>query len=143
MIIIRGNSTQDLTESLNKAETFVIFREEYERDLISKPPHQYLNERLARSGLSMKEVHKRSELDSYFYRIFNGDRNPTRDKLLRDIISMELSVDETQDILRIYGLAPLYPRLYRDAAILYGIDKKMNVMEMNLFLDEIGEKPLE
>lgn len=143
MIIIRGNSTQNLTESLNKAETFVFYKEDYERDLIGKPPHQYLNERLARSGLSMKEVHKRSELDSYFYRIFNGDRNPTRDKLLRVVISMELNVDETQDMLRIYGLAPLYPRHYRDAAILYGINKKMNVMEMNLFLDEIGEKPLE
>lgn len=143
MIIIRENTTQDLTNALKHGESFVVYRENYKRDLITKSPHQYLNERLARSGLTMKEVHKRSGLDSYFYRIFNGDRNPTRDKLLRVIISMELNADEVQDILRIYGHAPLYPRVYRDAAIMFCINKKMNVMEMNLFLDEIGEKPLE
>ena len=143
MIILRENTTQDLTNALKHGESFVVYRENYKRDLITKSLHQYLNERLARSGLTMKEVHKRSGLDSYFYRIFNGDRNPTRDKLLRITISMELNVDETLDMLRVYGLAPLYPRHYRDAAILYGINKKMNVMEMNLFLDEIGEKPLE
>ena len=27
--------------------------------------------------------------------------------------------------------------------IMFCINKKMNVIEMNLFLDEIGEKPLE
>ena len=143
MIIIRENTTQDLTNALKHGESFFVYRVNYKRDLITKSPRQYLNERLARSGLTMKEVHKRSGLDSYFYRIFNGDRNPTRDKLLRVIISMELNVDEVQDILRIYGLAPLYPRLHRDAAIMFGINKKLNVMEMNLFLDEIGEKPLE
>ena len=143
MIIIRENTTQDLTNALRYGESFVVYRENYKKDLIGKPPHQYLNERLAWSGLSVKEVHKRSGLESYFYRIFNGERKPTRDKLLRAVISMELNVDEIQDILRIYGLAPLYPRHYRDAAIIYGISKKMNVMELNLFLDEIGENPLE
>ena len=115
----------------------------YEDELITEPPYQYLERKIKEKGIKKKVIHKRSELDSYFYRVLSGERNPSRDKLLRITISMELNLEETQELLLIFSLAPLYPRHYRDAAIMFGINRKMNVMEMNLFLDEIGMNPLE
>ena len=84
-----------------------------------------------------------AELDpSYCDRILSGARMPSRNTLLRLAISMGMDVEETQHALRLYGLARLDPRCYRDAAILFGISKQSGYAQITELLSELGEDKL-
>lgn len=52
------------------------------------------------------------------------------------------SIETMQRLLDIGQKPRLYPRVRYDAAIIYGLEEKMTLEEMNSFLDEIGEEIL-
>lgn len=79
---------------------------------------------------------------SYAYQFLNGERLPGRDIILRIGFSMNLDADEIQRLLTLAGKSVLYPKIHRDAGILYCIRKKMSLDEANFFLTDIGEVPL-
>ena len=75
-----------------------------------------------RQGLSKAELARRSCMSEvYLHQVFAGRRNPSRDKLLCLCIGMELSFDETQELLKEAAYAQLYPRIKREAVIIHGI----------------------
>ena len=67
---------------------------------------------------------------TYGHQLFNGTRRPSRDKVLQLAIGMGLNVEETQKLLRAAGKSPLYPRLRRDAVILFGIRKSFSIIDV-------------
>ena len=71
---------------------------------------------------------------TYGHQLFNGTRRPSRDKVLQLAIGLGLDVDETQALLRAAGKSLLYPRLKRDAVILYGIQKGLPVLTVQEIL---------
>lgn len=79
---------------------------------------------------------------SYGYQIFNGRRKPTRIILLRFAIIFELTMDETQQLLKMGQKQELYPRIRFDAAIIYAIEHYYSVEEVEDLLSEVGEKSL-
>lgn len=79
---------------------------------------------------------------TYVYQFINGERLPGRDIILRISLAMGLTLDETQRLLTLAGKSVLYPRIRRDAGILYCIRKKMSLDEANSFLEDLGEVPL-
>lgn len=79
---------------------------------------------------------------AYAYQFINGDRLPGRDIILRIGLCMQLSLDEIQRLLTLAGKSILYPKLHRDAGILFCIKKGMSLDETNFFLTDMGEAPL-
>lgn len=79
---------------------------------------------------------------TYVYQFINGERLPGRDIILRIALAMGLTLDETQRLLTLAGKSVLYPRIRRDAGILYCIRKRMSLDEANSFLEDLGEGPL-
>lgn len=75
---------------------------------------------------------------TYGHQLFNGTRRPSRDKVLQLAVGLGLSVDETQRLLRAAGKSQLYPRLKRDAVILYGIQKKLPILAVQESLTKYG-----
>ena len=75
---------------------------------------------------------------TYGHQLFNGTRRPSRDKVIQLALGMGLNVDETQRLLRAAGKSPLYPRLKRDAVILYGIGKKLPILTVQENLTKYG-----
>ena len=75
---------------------------------------------------------------TYGHQLFNGTRRPSRDKVLQLAIGLELTVDETQNLLRAAGKSQLYPRLRRDAVILYGIQKNLSIIDVQDCLSKYG-----
>ena len=67
---------------------------------------------------------------------------PTRKILLQCAFLLSLDLSDTQRLLDIGQKPRLYPRVRYDAAIIYGLEEKMTLEEMNSFLDEIGEEIL-
>ena len=91
MLIEEKHSTQKLTLVLCEARLIQHYFDCYEDELITELPYQYLKRKIKEKGIKKKDIYKRSGLDSYVYRVLSGERNPSRDKLLRITISMELN----------------------------------------------------
>lgn len=79
---------------------------------------------------------------TYAYQFLNGERLPGRDIILRIGLAMDLTLDETQRLLTLAGKSVLYPKIRRDAGVLYCIRKKMTLDETNSFLEDLGEASL-
>lgn len=94
-------------------------------------PVGYLQDLLIEKGLSVARVGKYSGQGDYVYKIFKGEREPSRDVLLSISIGMRLSLDETQRLLKLSKIAELNVKDSRDAIIIFGILKNKNVQEVN------------
>ena len=62
--------------------------------------------------------------------------------MLRLSIVLGLSYDETQYLLRAAQRGALYPRVRRDAVIIYALSKHMNLSETDEALVSLGEEPI-
>ncbi len=58
-------------------------------------------------------------------------RKPSRNRLLCLCFGLEASVEETQELLKLCGMAQLYPKLKRDAIIYYGLLHGLKLFEIN------------
>ncbi|MDC7287308.1 hypothetical protein NXH76_05805 [Blautia schinkii] len=103
----------------------------------------YLEELAEKQGMTRKDLVRMLNLEeSYGRKLFGGQRAPTRKILLQSAFILSLNLTETQRLLEIGRKACLYPRVRRDAAIIYAIDKNMTLEQANAFLEEVGEEPL-
>lgn len=103
----------------------------------------YLEQLIEEHGLTKKEVVRKLNLEeSYGRKLFGGQRIPTRKILLQCVFLLGLDLDGAQRLLEIGQKPRLYPRIRYDAALIHGIEKKMNLEQINVFLEQIGEEPL-
>lgn len=94
-------------------------------------------------GMTIPQIMISSGLSkSYIYQIFEGKRKAGREVMLRIAFGMRLSVEETQRLLTLSGNSVLYPKVKRDAAIIYALDKKSTLIEAELLLEELDENPM-
>lgn len=135
------------TELLNELKNFDSFKE-YEKinknSMINKTLSQYLCDLLEEKHLKKSDVIRKGELnESYAYQMFSGVKStPSKDKLICLSIGMDLSVDETNSLLKLAGLSPLYPRIKRDSVIIINMNNKKSVVEINEELYNEGEETL-
>ena len=86
-------------------------------------------------GLKKAQVIKNAELSEvYGYQIFSGLRIPERKKLLCLAVGMALNIEQTQQLLKCAGYSQLYVKLPFDSVILYGLCKKLSVLQINELL---------
>jgi hypothetical protein len=97
--------------------------------------HEYISKMCIERGEMREHVIKRSGIDrTYGHQLFNGTRKPSRNKVIQLALGLAIDVEETQMLLRIAEKTPLYPKIKRDAAIIYGIAHKMQVNEVQELL---------
>ena len=114
-----GKTTYTMQQRLFSAPDFETFAKDNAPFLSSQPIGDYLVELCAKRGLAMGDVIRRSGVDrTYGYQLFNGTRQPSREKLLQLAFGLQLTVEETQRLLKTAGKSPLYPRILRDAAVM-------------------------
>lgn len=102
-----------------------------------------LNGMLEKRGMSKASLAKRSGMSEiYLHQIFAGRRNPSRSRLLCLCFGLGASLEETQELLRLCGAAELYPRLRRDAVIIYGLLHGLDLFAVNDRLFSADEETL-
>lgn len=139
-----NKDTKQLEEELRSFSNFESFYNE-NRDIICEISlSKYLQEIISKKSLDKNEIIKKSELSEiYAYQILSGvKKSPARSKVLSLIIAMKLSFDEAQDILKKTGYPTLYAKNPFDCVIIYGLCKKMSVVEINEILFENGLETL-
>ena len=84
-------------------------------------------------------MQKKSGIDrTYIYQIMDGSKNPGRDKIIAIAIACEMTLAECQRALEISQEGILYAKSRRDSLIIYAINKKLTIMELNALLEEHG-----
>ncbi|MBP9040436.1 MAG: helix-turn-helix transcriptional regulator [Anaerolineaceae bacterium] len=106
------------------------FMEHNAGDMEESPFHVYINHLCQALGLVPEQVIKRAGIErTYGHQIFNGTRRPSRDKVIQLAFGLQLDFEGTQELLRAAQKSLLYPRFKRDAAIIYCLQHKKDVME--------------
>lgn len=130
--------TKELLHRLSVSNDIKKFIDNNENEFINMKYTDFLNSILAQKRISIAYVAKRSGQGDYVYKILNGERKPSRDVLISIAFGMQLSLDETQLLLRISKNAMLDPRDRRDSVIIYGINEQLSVEKLNDLLFEMN-----
>lgn len=103
----------------------------------------YLHEMLVDKGLKRADVYRTSGLNStVVYDAFAGKSRLGRDNALMVAFGLGCSLRETQRLLKLAGVAELYPKVRRDAIIIWCIDHGMSREACDDELWRFGEKTL-
>lgn len=133
--------TEELLERLLAAASPEAYLDEgltVDRDL-----PEYLHELLAEKGLKRSEVIRASGLNGTFvYDAFKGKTRLGRDNAVMLALGMGCSLVETQRLLRLDGVSELWPKVRRDAVIIWCIEHGLTRSEADDELYRLGEKTL-
>lgn len=89
-----------------------------------------------------EHIIKRANIErSFGHQLFRGTRKPSRDTVLQLAFGFEADVDTTQELLKYAGMSALYPRIKRDATIIYCLHNHLTIVETQTVLHEM-ELPL-
>ena len=132
-------NTNTLMNRLFKAADLDTYLEGNESNLQSPDFYTLLKQACEKRDMVPAQVIERSQIErTYGHQLFNGTRRPSRDKVIQLALGLGLSVDETQRLLRAAGKSQLYPRLKRDAVILYALQKKLPMLTVQENLTKYG-----
>lgn len=119
------------------------FREQQLPNIKTPSFHEYLYILMEQHSFSVPNLIASASISkTYVYQFLNGERLPGRDIILRIGLAMGVKLDDIQRLLTLAGKSVLYPKIRRDAGILYCLKKKMTLDETNSFLESLGEMPL-
>lgn len=135
-------TTSQLLNSLTESSDIIDFLNKNEKELLNETLPQCLSRMLAEKNLSVAYVAEKSSRGDYAYKIFNGNKNPTRDVLISIAVGMGLSLSETQLALRLAKLSYLDPRNKRDSIFIFSINKKLDINEINSILIDTNQKEI-
>ena len=125
--------------NLKNAASFGSFLKQNQENMLEPGLSKYLMALLKQKDLKRAQVVENSGVDKAFvYQIFNGTKRPSRDKLIAITFGMHLNEEETQRVLKLAGHSELYPRVPRDALILFSIQRGKDIWETDEDLDKNG-----
>lgn len=102
-----------------------------------------LQEILEKAKMSIPEWIAGADISkSYGYQVLRGERTPGRDILLRTALVVRLSLKETQRLLAVGGCGALYPKVRRDAAVIFALNHKMTLWETEELISSLPERSL-
>lgn len=105
-------------------------------DYTCPPVAIYMSGLLAERGMATVDAIRALGLDrTYGYQLFNGTRQPTRSILIRLAALLELDLAGTDRLLQIGGRPPLYPRVREDAAVIFAIEKRLPLEQLDALLE--------
>lgn len=132
-------TTSTMFSELKKDGTFVRFADEHEETFLNQSFAEYLLALSGEKGAAPASVVRNAQIDRvYGQQLFSGVRKPSRDKAIQLAFGFALSLDETQRLLQMADKSRLYPKIKRDAAIIYGLEHQMKLQEVQELLYTIG-----
>jgi transcriptional regulator with XRE-family HTH domain len=119
-----------------------ILEKELERKQKNEKFNIYLQRLIAEKDLSNSDVIKMANMDkSYFYQIIRGEKFPSKDRIIQIAVALNLNIEETNKLLGMQGYV-LYGENPRDFIILFCIENRLDLMNVNYMLEEFKQKSL-
>ena len=131
--------TSILWEQLFKAPSIEQFIGRNESEIGLLPFSEYISELCEYRGEVPGRVIKRANIErSFGHAIFRGDRNPSRDTVLKLAFGFGADMELAQSLLKHAGHSLLYPRVQRDIVIGYCLFHHKSLVETQYILMELG-----
>lgn len=132
-------STDELRHEITMATDMEDYLTRNQEHLLKDSLSEHLHMLLTEKNLRRADVIRGSLLGrAYVYRIFAGDKIPSRDKLIALSFGLQLTEEETQKMLKLSGNRELYARDERDALLLFALQRNMSIMDANGMLLDHG-----
>lgn len=136
-------NTDGLRQELMDSTDLSQFLSRNQEQFVDKSIAELLNHLFEKKNISKAALAKQAGMSEiYLHQIFAGRRTPSRNRLLCLCYGLEASIEETQELLRLCGMAELYPKLKRDAIIYYGLLHKLDLFVINDKLFDENEDTL-
>lgn len=98
---------------------------------------EYLNHILDAKHMSKAQVLLKTTIQrNYEYQIFDGSKVPNKDKVIQLSLGFGLDLRVTNNLLSLSNNGMLYPKVKRDALLIYCIENHKSVYETNECLME-------
>lgn len=134
-------STDELENILGQTSTANIeaYLQENAGDLLAaqRPFSAYMHEMLQKYKKTQQEVFLQADLSERFgYKLLAEEKHTKRrDYILRICYALGMDLEETQRALTLYGMAPLYARIPRDAVLMIAFNQhKGTIFDVNALL---------
>lgn len=136
-------STDNLFFMLENEKNITEKWESVSEHMDALPFHKYLETLISERNISIPDLGVKALLSrSFTYQVFSGDRVPSRDIILRIALALNILLDETQRLLKLADRGALYPKIKRDAVIIYGINNKLGLYKTDEILVSLGQESL-
>lgn len=134
-------STDELLNILKTTPALDIYLQNEKESITSCTLSDYLNQLCTQKKISPAQCIKVSGLQrNYAYQIFSGTKVPARDKVLTLCYGFELSLEETQTLLKSTGYPALYARNERDSVIIFAMQRHCSLTDLNELLFGMGHE---
>lgn len=131
-------STTSLMKRLFKTARLKTFMKTYDGAFAKTTFREYIQRLLSERQLISEHVIKSCGIDrTYGHQLFNGTRQPSRDKVIQLAFGFSLNVEETQELLKAAQKSALYPKIKRDAAIMYCLKNSVSFFDAQETLEEL------
>ena len=117
---ISRTKTSALFRMLFKSPNLEDFMRRHEDEMQLPSFSKYITELCEGRGEVPERIIKRANIErSFGHQLFKGTKRPSRDTVLQLAFGFEADADTAQELLKHAAMSALYPRIKRDAAILY------------------------
>ncbi len=134
---------EELEARLRKLKTgdFESFMEKHKDEFILNEIEFeiFMKDTIAAKGIQLKDVFIRADIpEKYGYKLLSGEKKTRqRDIILRICYAAEMSIDETQYAMKLYGMPELFAMTPRNALIMVCFSERPgNAIDVNRILKE-------
>ncbi len=110
-------------------EEFPAFLLQHKSGLIrsKRPFTDFIRKTIKKKGMTQQNVFLAADISERFgYKLISGQKHTTeRDTIIRLCLAAEFCLEEVQEALILYGMAPLYAKLPRDAAFIVAFSHRI------------------
>ena len=131
-------STSNLLQRLFKTTNIKSFIKRYDKQIAYMPFNAYLANLCEMRDTVPERVIKKSGIErTYGHQLFSGRRKPSRDKVIQLAFGFDMDYDEIQEFLKTARKSLLYPKIKRDAVIIYALKRKLSIDSVQATLLEL------
>jgi transcriptional regulator with XRE-family HTH domain len=131
-------TTSNMLSRILKTNNIANLMKNNDNNMESRTLAGYLQDLCKEKGVVQEHIILRSDIDrTYGHQIFRGLHAPSRDKIIQLAFGFGLNVEETQGLLRQAKYSALYPKLKRDAVIIFCLNKQKTIIETQELLYEL------
>ena len=99
---------------------------------------EYISKLCEIKNIKPSEAIRNADIErTYGSQLFRGIRKPSRDKVIQLCFGFGLTADEAQELLKAAEKNALYPKIKRDAVILFCLARQMRIYKVQDILAEL------
>lgn len=136
-------TTDELFLNLKRSNNLEQYFMVNEKELIQEGPGDYLYHLLDEKKITATQAAQRSLLSkSQVYNILNNQTNPSREFVIQLSFGVQTTLEQTQQMLRLSNNQCLYPRVKRDAVLIFALENRLSLEDTHELLVKRGMRGL-